>query len=504
MAVWLVLVAGTAGAAPIPVAITGYAAPGGGTFTTFSAPTINSAGQVAFAAKVTGSPSASGVFSGSAGSLQAIARQGGAAPAGGNYGVFPTSSSTTPPQYLINSSGQVAFIAPLTGGSSTSGIFVGTPGTVQAAALTGAAAPAGGNYSAFQSLVFNNAGQVAFAASLNGGSSTQGVFVGAPGSVGAVAVTGAAAPSGGNYSGFDSFAGFGVGPALDGGGKVIFGATLTGGSSSRGLYVGAPGAVQTAALAGGLTPDGDQYSSFVNWSLNSAGQIAFLAILSDNRRGVYSGSLGAIQSVILSETTSPTGGHIEVLYDPVINSNGQLAISTVMDDGGTIVYAIFTGTPGALQTLVQTSTAAPGGGSFEYPDVYLNMNASGQVALYGLVMGPGVTAANDVGLYAGTVGNLVKIVREGDVIDVDPGPGVDLRTVADGGIGKGFPPSAGQDGRNLVFSDSGLLAYTLMFTDGTSGVFYSQVSPVPEPATALAALGVAALAGGVLVRRRGR
>src|SRR4051812_6057512 len=64
---------------------------------------------------------------------------GSAAPGGGTYSGF----GVTP---VLNASGQVAFFADLTGGLSTRGVFAGTPGSFQAVARNRAAAPAGGYY----------------------------------------------------------------------------------------------------------------------------------------------------------------------------------------------------------------------------------------------------------------------------------------------------------------------------------------------------------------------
>jgi hypothetical protein len=85
-------------------------------------------------------------------------------------------------------------------------------------------------------------------------------------------------------------------------------------------------------------------------------------------------------------------------------------------------------------------------------------------------------------------------------LDVNPGAGVDLRTVADGGIGF-TTGSGGLDGRGASFSDTGFLVYRLSFTDGSSGVFVSQLTPVPEPGAVLG-LAAAGLLAGRWVRRR--
>src|SRR5205814_1857205 len=81
--------------------------------------------------------------------------------------------------------------------------FVPGPAAAQVAVtpvvVSGSAAPAGGNYSNFNSFTLNTSGQVAFNASLTGGSSSQGIFAGPAGSPSTVALSGTAAPAGGNY-----------------------------------------------------------------------------------------------------------------------------------------------------------------------------------------------------------------------------------------------------------------------------------------------------------------
>jgi hypothetical protein len=94
------------------------------------------------------------------------------------------------------------------------------------------------------------------------------------------------------------------------------------------------------------------------------------------------------------------------------------------------------------------------------------------------------------------------VVRVGDQVDADPGAGVDLRTVNPIGFdtsdfnGNLFV-SGGEDGRRVAFRDTGYLAYTLYFDDGTAGVF---TSFLPEPASA----GLVAVVGLAVVRLRRR
>ncbi len=72
---------------------------------------------------------------------------------------------------------------------------------------------------------------------------------------------------------------------------------------------------------------------------------------------------------------------------------------------------------------------APGGAFFSDFTIHNAINSSGQLAFLADLTGSGVDTTNDLGLYAGMPGDLIKIVRKGDIIDVDPGAGIDNRTV---------------------------------------------------------------------------
>jgi hypothetical protein len=473
---------------PTPVALSGTPAPGGGSYSSFaSSPLLNDAGQLAFQANLAGVTATQGLFAGLPQSLQAVALRGNAAPAGGNYDSLLGG-------ILINASGEVAFFAGLTG-TTTPGIFGGPPQSIQAAALAGTAAPAGGNYNAsISGPLLNDSGQVAILSGLSGGTSIRGIFVGTPGSMQTAALEGTAAPVAGTYINITT-------PAFNAAGQVAFFAGLTGGTATGGLFVGTPGSVQAAALGGSAAPAGGNYYDFNSLpTLNAAGQVAFLADLTGgtSTSGIFVGTPHSLQAAALVGNVAPAGG----IYNgfsgrPSLNATGQVAFLSNLT-GGASTSGIFAGAPGALQAVALQGDAAPSGGGAVYSSftAFEPMNASGEVAFVGTLTGTGVVTANNSAIYAGLPGSVELIVRKGDVIDVDPTAGVDNRTVSAISF---FTGSGGEDGRSMSFNDSGVLVYRLTFTDGSSGIFTSSVS-VPEPTT----VGLFSVASIVLLRRRRR
>ncbi len=498
---------------PTPVAVRGTPSPAGGTFDSFnstSGPVLSSSGQVAFSGSVSGGSSSFGIFSGFPDSLQAVALVGAPALAGGNYvGFFPP---------VINASGHVAFRPGLSGGSSTEGVFAGVPGSLQVVALRGADAPAGGNYNFIGDAPLNPSGQVAILTVLTSGS--YGLFVGAPGSLQTAALQGTAAPAGGNYNNIGL-------ASLNSSGQVAYFANLTGGTSSSGIFAGAAGSMQAAALQGSAAPAGGNYATFTMTTgltsyapgLNNAGQVAFAATLTGGTStgGVFAGAPGSVEAVALQGSAAPAGGTFNSFRPPVLNAAEQVAFPASLT-GGSSTNGIFAGAPGSLRTIALQGAATPEGvGNFNAlattltPDglgnipavaTSVTINASGYVAFTSSLSGGLVNSTNDYGLYVGSgaPGSLIKIVREGDVVDIDPSPLVNLRTVERITFDAG---SGGEDGQRLGFNDAGLLIYRLVFTGasgGGTGIFISQIDIVPEPTTLILATAPAAML--IRVRRR--
>jgi hypothetical protein len=162
------------GGAHAAVALAGESAPdtGGGVYDDFGAPTLNDAGTVVFPALVAGGSVTGGLFASSAGVDSLLARVGDPAPGtGGTFAdfVFPE----------VNASGTVLFLANLTGSAATGGVFRVEGGTASAVIVELDTAPGtgGGTYATLTGLAtLNDAGDVAFSATIAGGTTEAGVF----------------------------------------------------------------------------------------------------------------------------------------------------------------------------------------------------------------------------------------------------------------------------------------------------------------------------------------
>jgi hypothetical protein len=129
---------GTPGGTPTKIVGAGDAGPGGSTFALFGSPGFNDSGEVAFMATLTGGPGG-GVFVGSPSVAPVpLVLDGDLSPAGGTFSI-----TTARPEVLINNQHDVAFRGLLTGGTADSGYFMrrGPAGVLAAVALQGQPAP---------------------------------------------------------------------------------------------------------------------------------------------------------------------------------------------------------------------------------------------------------------------------------------------------------------------------------------------------------------------------
>src|SRR4030095_4540424 len=124
------------------VAVTGHAAPGGVIFDRFSVESlpivapINGKGQVAFFASVVRGRASEGFFLTTATRTSKLVADGDAVPGGGVFSGFGRHPLPT-----LNDAGELAFAATITGARAVEGVFVASPRGIRAVALAGGAAP---------------------------------------------------------------------------------------------------------------------------------------------------------------------------------------------------------------------------------------------------------------------------------------------------------------------------------------------------------------------------
>lgn len=179
------------GAAGSSIAFSGGTAPGTdeGTFTDFYYPAANASGDVVFLASVDGSVPLAGIFVDLDGDLRPVAIENDPAPqsSGGTITSVPA-----PP--AVASSGDVVFPAVISGGSVGAAVYryAAASQSLSPVVFAGDAAPQtdGASFVSFGAVAANDAGQVAFQATLSDG--RLGIFLAGPAAVPSVGTSGLA------------------------------------------------------------------------------------------------------------------------------------------------------------------------------------------------------------------------------------------------------------------------------------------------------------------------
>ena len=325
------------GASGALVALRGQPAPasGGGTYLDLaSGPEIDGSGRVYFSSTISGGSTTQGLFENDHGTNSAIALLGGSAPGtgGGTY------SSLGPP--CVSDGGDFAFPALVSGGSGGAGVFVDSGGVLTAIVVAGQAAPGGGDFSNFGTACVNDSGDVAFFASVTGGTGSTGIFFRAPtGGLRAVARTASSAPGTGGGT-FYSFLGGAPQLAINNRGDVAFSAGITGGSAVEGVFIEEAQVLRAATLTGDPLPENPSktFQQFYSGpALSDSGTLTYSATTNGSiPNGIYRDSGGVDSRVVLDLETAPgTGGGVYLgLPDFVSGSkSGNVAFWTGISGG---------------------------------------------------------------------------------------------------------------------------------------------------------------------------
>lgn len=517
------------------IALSGQHAPGATgnvRFYGFGPPHLNSAGQVVFVGDLAGdglccNPNVlptgifndSGIWIGDGGSLSLVVRAGEQAPglpAGVRYQGF---YSTILP---ISSDGPLAFEAGASapGGTNYFGVWAGNlggfnlvlkardhaPGTAPEFYFSNFDGP--GHFkmnSAGQGLLDSELGATYYDPDDNGLWSSKG------GTLALVARTGDHAPgmpADVYFLGLDR-------ASLNSSGSIAFEAALSGGEfgylHNQSIWSDRSGSLTLIASAdqhAAGTASGVVFGGFSDYPLiDAAGHVAFNGWLSGpgvtaaNDNGIWSDISGSLSSVVRAGDHAP-GTASGVTFTGVdgpelfFNSSGKIAFAAGLTGPGidrTNDSGIWSNASGTFRPVMRTGDPAPGVdakviGSFG--DVFFS--DGGQVAFQGYLCDSGTlfnwTPDAIRGLWAeDKAGKLHLIVFQGGQIEVAPG---DARTVQSFEYVRGDIDGVNGDGSPYAFNGRGEFTFYARFTDGTSGIFVSDVAAVPEPASGTLVVGL--------------
>ncbi|MEM8782197.1 MAG: choice-of-anchor tandem repeat NxxGxxAF-containing protein [Planctomycetota bacterium] len=493
------------------VALTGDAVPGAGpgvVFDQFVPGTMNSLGHTAFFATLAGpgvtTANRAGLWSETGGQLGLVARTGDAAPGvtGGTFGGFfvPT----------MNDSGQVAFKGLMffdgagIDETNNEGIWTGTGGALNLIARKGSPAPGTAAGVIFDEIdlfpALNNAGQASFYSSLVDTTGAtfprEGYWSESTGPLTLIAHRELAAPGvtpGFVYRVFGPTLTTRGNNTITDGGTTVFNAFVGGPSAFDdifdGLWTSTNGVTTPLAIEGEPVPGFGPGSAFGNLgaaTINAAGETAFLADFDDGggfRRGILVGDTGGFRVAARTSDQAPglePGVSFDTFSSPKLNGNGEVAFLSVLGGSGIGLdnaRSLWRERDGALELIARAGDTAPGTGpgvnfsAFSAPA----FNDAGQAAFFGQLVGSGVVADNDFGVWFRDPGGPLELLfREGDLFDVDDDPGVeDLRTVQSFSFA---PNENGENGGRTGFNDAGQLSFGITFTDGTQGLFVATLT----------------------------
>src|SRR5438552_2475231 len=345
------------------VVVAGQPAPGGGVFERFSievlpvvAP-VNSHGHVAFFATILRGRTSEGYFRATGRRIDTIAAEGDRAPEGGTFSGFGRH-----PVPALNEAGNVAFAAAVSGGKTVEGIFATTGRRLRAVAVVGSAAPsiASGTFANLDAPAPNDRGDVAFPATVRRGRvGIEANYLSSGATLSKVVAQGDPAPAGG------TFAGFGVPALNDSGalafaavveGRAVPGGVFVAKGGRTRMLVGAGDESPIGGIFG-------KFSERV--ALNSAGAVAFTSLLKDApvAQAVFVVEGGRPRKVVALGDGAPGGGvfsHFGLW--PALSADGAVAFTASVDGGGPPA-GVFVATPTRIERLVGIGDGLAAGGT---------------------------------------------------------------------------------------------------------------------------------------------
>jgi len=343
-------------------------APFGGSFDRFElagqaipAPS-NRNGAVAFFASLIRSEADEGLFIAEGDHIGKIAAIGDVIPSGERIADF-----TERPKLALNATGAVAFVAALAGGRATGGVFIAAKGELEPAALSGGAAPdiPTGTLTSFEGPVLDDAGAVAFLASVRRGrGSADAIFEHRSGLLRKLVAAGDDAPEGGVFAGLGA-------PMMNNHHAIAFPAIVEQGPVLGGLYVAEEGRVRLALAAGSAAPNGGIFAKFSEQvAINDAGTIAFSAVLRQGgpQSGVFVLDDRTARAIAATGDPAPGGGTFAAFLSlPALGQSGEVAFVAAVDGGSTPLGVYRAGSEGVAKLAGIGDTLLDGGRLAAFP-----------------------------------------------------------------------------------------------------------------------------------------
>ncbi len=324
------------------VAASGQLAPTGGTFDRFDvaaqpivAP-VNAGGQVAFYATVLHARATEGIFLASGMGIQKIAAVGDPAPGGGILSQF-----SRHPMPALNDAGHVAFGATMTASRAAEGVFLANPDGLSVVALTGGDAPGvvGGTFSEFDAPALNNLDEIVFVATVRRNRDLlQVLYRWSRGRLQKLVAEGDPLPRAGSPPPCCGvFSKFGL-PAINSRGVVVFPATIDHGPVLGGIFVSGARDLRMLAAAGAPAPDGEMTIRFSERvAIDDDDNLAFGAQLGTGRTGheaVLRVNTTDSTQIALAGDPAPGGGRFTGFGPwPDAGPAGMIAFVASVEDG---------------------------------------------------------------------------------------------------------------------------------------------------------------------------
>jgi hypothetical protein len=383
--------------------------------------------------------------------MRLVVASGQAAPGGGRFNRFDVSSQ--PIVAPVNGRGQVAFYASVARAKAAEGIFLATAAGISKAAAVGDAVQGGGMLAEFARHplpALNDAGKVAFGASVVKASASEGIFLASEGRLKAIALSGADAPGvrNGTFVEFDA-------PVLNNRDEIAFVGTVRQGRETlQVLYLYSGGVLRKLVGGGDPAPRGGTFDRFGLPAVNNKGTVVFPAVIEHGAvlGGIFTVGASELRLVVGAGQIGP-GGEMLVRFSEraAIDDDDNVAFIAHLGSG-TASEALLVADASGLTQLAATGEPAPGGGRFSAFGPWPNFGRSATVAFVAAVDdGPG-----PLGIYIGSAGAIRRIAMVGD-------------RLTNGGV---LPPLA-LNSVTSAGSNGGLTFATVTNPeDGQNGIYY--------------------------------